>query len=192
MNTEFYLILISITLAVLHMIAPDHWIPISILSAKRRYTDGKTATYGLFIGITHGILSTILALLVAFLGISIIGYDRIKIGSIVLLVLVCLYILLNIRKEVHETEKIENTSLLVSFIPDPAFLPIVLAATVFGGFFIGMISALFIVSGGISLMIISLFAKKGMLKGLEKIKPTNVDYIIVVVLAFTAFFIYFT
>ncbi|MFG1502794.1 MAG: hypothetical protein AAE984_05615 [Cuniculiplasma divulgatum] len=192
MNTEFYLILITITLAVLHMIAPDHWIPISIISAKRKYTDSTTATYGLTIGIVHGILSAMIALVVAFLGVSIIGYDRIKIGSVFLLAVVCLYILLNIRKEENKSEKIENTSLLVSFIPDPAFLPIVLAATVYSELFIGIMSLLFIVSGGISLMIIALFAKKRMLKGLEKIKPTNVDYVIVAVLAITAIFIYFT
>jgi hypothetical protein len=68
----------------------------------------------------------------------------------------------------------------------------VLAATVYSELFIGIMSLLFIVSGGISLMIIALFAKKGMLKGLEKIKPTNVDYVIVAVLAITAIFIYFT
>ena len=192
MSLELYLVFITLILAILHMLAPDHWIPISILSAKRKYSDSKTGSYGFAIGTAHGILSSTLALVIAFLGISFLGYSKIKIASIVLLAAVCIYILLNAVKERKAERNVENTSLLVSIIPDPAFLPIVLSSTIYGYFFIGFLSVLFVVAGGLSLMMVVLLAHRGMLKSLEKVKPDNVDYVVVIVLLLTAVFIYFT
>ncbi|MCL4480512.1 MAG: hypothetical protein M1113_03385 [Candidatus Thermoplasmatota archaeon] len=192
MSLELYLVFITLILAILHMLAPDHWIPLSILSAKRKYSNGRTAYYGFAIGTVHGILSSALALVIAFLGISFLGYGKIKIASIVLLAAVCVYILLNAFKERKAERNVENTSLLVSIIPDPAFLPIILSSAIFGYFFISFISVLFVVAGGLSLLVVTLLAHKGMLKSLEKVRPDNVDYVVVAVLLLTALFIYFT
>ena len=192
MNIELYLILITLTLATLHMIAPDHWMPISIISAKRKYLSAQTDAYSFSIGFAHGLLSALLALGIAYLGVSLIGYNQVRIGSVILLAAVCIYIFANVLKEKKNSESVENTSLIVSFIPDPAFLPIVLASVIYGGIFVGTLSLLFIFAGGISLMIVTSFARKGMLKALEKVDPVNIDYVVILVLAITAIFIYFT
>ncbi len=192
MNIELYLILITLTLATLHMIAPDHWIPISIISAKRKYLSAQTDAYSFSIGFAHGLLSALLALGIAYLGVSLIGYNQVRIGSVILLAAVCIYIFANVLKEKKNSESVENTSLIVSFIPDPAFLPIVLASVIYGGIFVGTLSLLFIFAGGISLMIVTSFARKGMLKALEKVDPVNIDYVVILVLVITAIFIYFT
>ena len=192
MNIELYLILITLTLATLHMIAPDHWMPISIISAKRKYLSAQTDAYSFSIGFAHGLLSALLALGIAYLGVSLIGYNQVRIGSVILLAAVCIYIFANVLKEKKNSESVENTSLIVSFIPDPAFLPIVLASVIYGGIFVGTLSLLFIFAGGISLMIVTSFARKGMLKALEKVDPVNIDYVVILVLVITAIFIYFT
>ena len=192
MNIELYLILITLTLATLHMIAPDHWMPISIISAKRKYLSAQTDAYSFSIGFAHGLLSALLALGIAYLGVSLIGYNQVRIGSVILLAAVCVYIFANVLKEKKNSESVENTSLIVSFIPDPAFLPIVLASVIYGGIFVGTLSLLFIFAGGISLMIVTSFARKGMLKALEKVDPVNIDYVVILVLVITAIFIYFT
>ncbi len=192
MNIELYLILITLTLATLHMIAPDHWIPISIISAKRKYLSAQTDAYSFSIGFAHGLLSALLALGIAYLGVRLIGYNQVRIGSVILLAAVCVYIFANVLKEKKNSESVENTSLIVSFIPDPAFLPIVLASVIYGGIFVGTLSLLFIFAGGISLMIVTSFARKGMLKALEKVDPVNIDYVVILVLVITAIFIYFT
>ncbi len=192
MNIELYLILITLTLATLHMIAPDHWMPISIISAKRKYLSAQTDAYSFSIGFAHGLLSALLALGIAYLGVRLIGYNQVRIGSVILLAAVCVYIFANVLKEKKNSESVENTSLIVSFIPDPAFLPIVLASVIYGGIFVGTLSLLFIFAGGISLMIVTSFARKGMLKALEKVDPVNIDYVVILVLAITAIFIYFT
>lgn len=192
MDIELYLILITLTLATLHMIAPDHWMPISIISAKRKYLSAQTDAYSFSIGFAHGLLSALLALGIAYLGVSLIGYNQVRIGSVILLAAVCVYIFVNVLKERKNSESVENTSLIVSFIPDPAFLPIVLASVIYGNIFVGTLSLLFIFAGGISLMIVTSFARKGMLKALEKVDPVNIDYIVIIVLVITAIFIYFT
>ncbi len=192
MNIELYLILITLTLATLHMIAPDHWMPISIISAKRKYLSAQTDAYSFSIGFAHGLLSALLALGIAYLGVSLIGYNQVRIGSVILLAAVCIYIFANVLKEKKNSESVENTSLIVSFIPDPAFLPIVLASVIYGGIFVGTLSLLFIFAGGISLMIVTSFARKGMLKALEKVDPVNIDYVVILVLVITAIFIYLT
>lgn len=192
MNIELYLILITLTLATLHMIAPDHWMPISIISAKRKYLSAQTDAYSFSIGFAHGLLSALLALGIAYLGVRLIGYNQVRIGSVILLAAVCIYIFANVLKEKKNSESVENTSLIVSFIPDPAFLPIVLASVIYGGIFVGTLSLLFIFAGGISLMIVTSFARKGMLKALEKVDPVNIDYVVILVLVITAIFIYFT
>lgn len=192
MGLELYLVFITSVLALLHMLAPDHWMPISILSARRKYSDGRTGSYGFAIGTAHGLLSSVLALAIAFLGVSFLGYERIKIAPIVLLAAVCLYIFINAVKEERGNESIEDTSLLVSIIPDPAFLPNILASTVYGYIFIGFLSVLFVLAGGFSLALVSILAHRGLLKGLERVKPVDVDYVVIAVLVFTAIFIYFT
>ncbi len=89
-----FFIVISATLGALHMIAPDHWIPLTVISLKEHYNSSKIATLSLLIGLLHGFTSVTLSLFVVFIGIYLLPVYYIKVVSILLITAVCIYILL--------------------------------------------------------------------------------------------------
>ncbi|MCL4314701.1 MAG: hypothetical protein M1454_03120 [Candidatus Thermoplasmatota archaeon] len=192
MNYAFYLLMITAVIATLHMIAPDHWIPISALASKRHYAFSRTAATSFSIGTAHGLTSTILSLLVGYLGIYIFGVAYVKLGSVILLVAVSVYIVINSFLERKAKEVVENTSLVVSFLPDPAFLPIILLATGLGNIFVAELSIFFIGLSGIALLTVVLLVRISLFRRIEKLEPYLIDYIVSAVLIGTAAFIFFT
>lgn len=190
MISAIYLIILTITLASLHMIAPDHWVPISILSSRRKYSTGRTSSLSLSIGIIHGVVSVILSLLVAFAGVLLIGNATSRILAAILLIIVAIYMLVNAIKEKESERSIENTSVIVSILPDPAFLPFALLAITFGNTFLALICLIFVVSSGLALMIVVLLVRISIFRKLEKLKPTTVDAIVIAILILTALFIF--
>jgi hypothetical protein len=191
MEIYLYLIFISIILASLHMIAPDHWLPITILASKRKYNSSRTGVISLIIGFSHGAISLALSLLVAYAGIDIFGVRDVKIGSIILLIIVSVYIFINTVKERKISENVENSSLVVSFLPDPAFLPIILLAISEGTLFTGLLGLLFVIVSGFSLFTVVLLVQKSIIKKIENLEPVIVDYVVIIVLLLTAAFIWF-
>lgn len=185
-----YIIVLALALASLHMIAPDHWIPFSVLSSKRGYTLGKSLSLSSGIGFAHGALSVLVSLLVAFAGLAFLDPQEIKIGAVALLVAVSIYMVINAIREENGNENIENTSILVSVVPDPAFLPIALVAVAYGNLFLGLLSLVFILASGIALLSVVYIARGSIFRKLEKLKPTTVDYVVVAVLLLTALFVY--
>jgi len=189
-NPVLVLVLIATLLSILHMIAPDHWMPLTALSLKKSFSSEKSRAIAFLLGFIHGITSTALALLVVFFGIYAFGTKEIRIASVIIIVVVAAYILINSIKESHEKRGFENTSLLVSVFPDPAFLPILLAASGYGFFSISLISAVFIISSAVFLLLIVALVNIGLIKGLSRVSPTTVDRIVVIALLLTAVYIY--
>jgi len=189
-NPVLVLFLIATLLSILHMIAPDHWMPLTALSLKKSFSSEKSRAIAFLLGFIHGITSTALALLVVFFGIYAFGTKEIRIASVIIIVVVAAYILINSIKESHEKRGFENTSLLVSVFPDPAFLPILLAASGYGFFSIPLISAVFIISSAVFLLLIVALVNIGLIKGLSRVSPTTVDRIVVIALLLTAVYIY--
>lgn len=192
MISELYVIVLALTLASLHMIAPDHWIPFSVLSSKRGYSLRKSLSISSGIGFGHGALSVLVSVLVAFTGLAFLSPEEIRIGAVFLLVAVSIYMVINAVREESGNENIENTSILVSVVPDPAFLPIALLAIVYGDFFLGILSLIFILTSGFALLLVVYVARGSIFRKLEKLKPTTVDYVVVAVLLLTALFVYFS
>ncbi|MEM3852630.1 MAG: hypothetical protein QXP70_06485, partial [Methanomassiliicoccales archaeon] len=95
MLSTYLLIALAIFLAAAHMVAPDHWLPLSMLSSKRKYRNSYSSSLSLLIGLSHGLFSVALSLLVAFAGLVFFGEGAVKIGSAALLVAVATYMIIN-------------------------------------------------------------------------------------------------
>jgi len=191
MNPVIVLALVATLLSMLHMIAPDHWIPLTALSLKKSFSSKRVRAIAFLLGFLHGITSTALALLVVFFGVYAFGTKEIRIASVIIIIVVALYILVNSIRESHEKKGFENTSLLVSIFPDPAFLPILLVAASYGYFSVSLISIVFVITSAVFLLLIVMLVNIGLIKGLSKVSPATVDRIVVIALLLTAVYIYF-
>lgn len=190
MNPVIFLVLIAILLSGLHMIAPDHWMPLSALNLKNSFGSKKLRVTAFLLGLLHGITSTALALLVIFVGVYIFGTREIRIISVIILFIVAAYILINSYREAQSKRSVENTSLAVSVFPDPAFLPILVAAAAYGIFSVSIVSILFVISSALFLLLIVILVNMGLAKSLSKLRPVTVDRIVVIALLLTSVYIY--
>lgn len=186
-----FFILISAALGALHMIAPDHWIPLTVISLKEHYNSSKIATLSLLIGLLHGFTSVILSLFVVFIGIYLLPVYYIKVVSILLITAVCIYILLNALREGKSSTTATKTSVIISVLPDLAVLPIIFYSVKFGKIYLISVSLIYILSSMISITSVILLSNKGFSIGLSKVDPRNIDYIMIVMLSFTAMYIFF-
>ena len=189
-DSSIYILLLAVLLASLHMIAPDHWIPISVLSSKRSYSQTKSSVLSAAIGSTHGTISAMLAFAVAFAGFKLLNSKLLNYLAILLLVAVSIYLFVNALQERGEKKNVENSSLTVSFFPDPAFLPILLLAIEKGYLFSFFVSLVFIALSGISLSLVVYLFRKSIFSRIKDLDPVKVDYVVVVVLLLTALFLY--
>lgn len=178
------------------MVAPDHWTPILSYSIKNNLKREKIGFMSFSLGLIHGIFSSILSFSIAVIGLYFFPDYYVKIFSISLLIFVALYIILNANHEErieNNIEKkgndIEKSILLVSIIPDPAIVPIILIAVVYGMHFVYFTISIFVIASAVSLLLITLLLSKILIKKLSKLTPKKVDYIVSIVLLFTALFI---
>ncbi|MEM0134334.1 MAG: hypothetical protein QXU18_03790, partial [Thermoplasmatales archaeon] len=111
MYSPLVFIAISVVVASLHMIAPDHWLPLTALSIKREYKRKRVLTISAILGFLHGITSVLLSIIALFLGVVFFGIDALKEISIVILIAVAIYMLIQTIRESRGSESIENTSL---------------------------------------------------------------------------------
>ncbi|BAB60059.1 TVG0944469 [Thermoplasma volcanium GSS1] len=182
---------VVILIASMHMIAPDHWMPLAALTLKKKYSDSKVRALSAYIGMAHGVSSVILSLAILYIGIAFIGSKYIRVASVIILVLVSLYILINSIRESREAREIEETSLLVSAFPDPAFLPMAIIAYTYGTYFVISTGLIYVAASTIALLAVVFLVNIGLLRKLSSLKPVTVDRIVVVVLLLTAAYIYF-
>jgi hypothetical protein len=182
---------IASVVAALHMIAPDHWLPLTALSNKRGYEQTRVLKISALLGFLHGSTTVILSLFALFLGVSIFGFSGLKEVSIIVLIGVALYILFNTLRERKGSKNVENTSLLVSILPDPVLLPIIIASYTLGKTEIAVISLTFIIVSILALTVVIIIVMAGIAKSLSKLKPTTMDEVVVVALVLTAVYIYF-
>ena len=184
-------IAIAVLVASLHMIAPDHWLPLTALSIKRGYGKRRVLLISAVLGFLHGSTSVILSLAALLIGVVIFGLNELKEISIVILVAVAIYMLIQTVRERKGSEGVENTSLLVSILPDPVLLPIIIASYPLGNIELGAIGASFILSSALALPVVTGGVLIGAGSGLSRLKPATVDYVVIIALVLTAFYIYF-
>jgi len=189
----FYLLLVSLVLlAALHMIAPDHWIPISTISSIRKFSNLKKIVISILLGVLHASTSVAVAAVALAIGLVITKsylsymYD----AGEVLLVIVGLYFILNGLIERKKSQKVEalstNSALTVSIFPDVALVPILISATPLGFSEISILIIAFVSVSALSLSVIVLVASIGITSAVEKLEPRVIDYVMGIVLFITA------
>lgn len=189
------LLILSVVLASLHMLAPDHWAPLTTLSDRHNYSASRTAATAGALGFFHGVTSAVVAMTAAFVGIYLVHsfIQYLKIASISILCAVGIYFLLEGRRE-SEAAALDGTRkdfavLAVSVLPDLSFLPILLTGAALGTQDLTTIVGAFIAASCISLVLVVHSARKGLSIALSRISPRFYDYAIAAMLFGTAIFL---
>lgn len=184
------LISLAITLAALHMIAPDHWIPVSVVSARRRYGAGRMALASVGLGSAHGATTVALAAIALATGELYPALPHLADGiSIALLVAVALYFLASSAYEANPG-RFEGASLAASVLPDPALLPLAFSSIAYGPGLVWALSAAYAAAGAASLALVASLAHRGLTGALSRLSPRAVDAAIAAMLLATAVYVY--
>lgn len=197
---SIFLLILSaaIVLAVLHMVAPDHWIPLTVVSKKFNYSSSKTYETALLIGILHSAASVTLAVVAYFIGELLVknSLHFLYLSSVILLIIVGIYFIVNGYFEDFEDPESSTIStksiLTVSIFPDFAFIPIMLAASTLPLIQVSAVIMAFILLTCITVVIMTVGASKGFSRTMEKVPPRYIDYIIGAILFLTATIIILT
>jgi hypothetical protein len=173
------------------MIAPDHWVPLTVTSQRNKLTRSRTYLLSAAIGLGHGVSSAVLSLIIAVVGSLFFPARYVSLFAVALLVVIAVHIVVKAAREAEAGTKVGSVSVFVSVIPDPALVPFILVADGFGVVYtFGMLVA-FIVTAVASLVLIIFLATMGLSKALSKISPQYVDYLVGLALILVAAFIYF-
>jgi hypothetical protein len=191
MYSPLIFVVIAVVVASLHMLAPDHWLPLTALSLKRGYKKRRVLYVSAILGFLHGSISVILSLFVLFLGVTLFGLNALKEISIIVLIAVAVYLLANTIKETRASENVENTSLLVSILPDPVLLPVIIASYPLGKTELIIISISFVLASILALLVVLAVVMVGIAGRLSRLKGVTVDYVVILALVLTAIYIYF-
>lgn len=193
MGSFIVLLVVSILVSAFHMLAPDHWVPLTVISSTRKYSRTRTYTMGAALGFTHAATSIIVAVSIYYAGLVLIhNYvnDLIIFGQ-VFLVIIGIYFIINGYRETPFSESgITDTSVIsLSAFPDLSLMPIIISAASLQTIQISAILIVFAVSSTISLTAMAMLADKSLGRILSKVPPKYVDYLIGAVLIATALFL---
>lgn len=172
------------------MLAPDHWVPITVVSHRKSLPGSRTYLLASAIGLGHGLSSAVLSLVIAEIGTLFFPVYYVNLSAIFILLVIALYIIVQAIRETRAGTKAQSVSVFVSVIPDPALVPFILVAQGFGLVYTGVMVGAFVIVAVVSLTLVVLFASRGLSKTLEKINPQYVDYLIALVLILVAAFVY--
>jgi hypothetical protein len=190
-TTPSVLLVVVIALSALHMVAPDHWVPLTVTSHRSRHTRSRTVLLASGIGLGHGVSSAILSLAIAAVGSLFFPAYYVDLFSVALLVVIAIYIVVNARMEAKEGTEVGSVSLLVSVIPDPALVPFILVAERFGPGYTYLLLFAFVAAAVASLVLVISLATMGLARALARVSPQYVDYLVALALVLVAAFIYF-
>ncbi len=170
-------------IAFLHMLAPDHWLPLIILSAKRKFSTGRKYIYSFGIGTIHALSSISLSFIVSFFIYSyiVIAIKIIIYIAMAFLIIIGLYFIINGYRE-NEMNFESSNILGVSIIPDIAVFPIILISFGYSMYDTEEIILLFYLVSIITLLTITYLATISIGNFLQRIKPKYSDYIIGIIL----------
>lgn len=185
------LLIVVVAISSLHMVAPDHWVPVTLTAFRRRLTRRRTYVLASSIGITHGVTSALLSVAVGEAGLLFLPVVYVRLMSALLLVAIALYIMVNSAREAGRPRGVESASLLVSVIPDPTLVPFVLFAFDLGPIFVSLITGLFIAATSLSLLMVVVLSYRGLERALSNIKPIYIDMVVAATLVAMAAFVYF-
>ena len=191
-----FLILLAVasSVAMLHMIAPDHWLPLSVISSGRGYSSRKKYALSTALGFGHAGTSILVAGAVFYLGLTLIHMyiSYLVLAGQILLIIVGLYFIINGYREGSRGTSIpENSALSVGIFPDLALIPILITGYSLSTYDIVTILLAFALLSTLFLCLMIFLAARGMGKIIAKMPPKYMDYLIGAVLILTAAMIEF-
>jgi putative Mn2+ efflux pump MntP len=192
----FPLLLTSvIVLATVHMIAPDHWLPITAISSIRKFSNARRSIYGFLLGTVHAITSAALAVAALTFGIFVTKnylsylYD----AGVILLVVVGLYFISNGLLEKRKPRGVEvissSSALTVSIFPDFALIPILIAGASLQALEMEIMITVFVLISAFSLSVVVLVTSTGISRAIGNLPPRYMDYVMGTILIITALLI---
>ena len=184
------LIAIVVALSVLHMVAPDHWVPVTVASHRMGYSRTKSLALASGIGLAHGASSAVLSVAIAVIGSLVFPAYYVNLFAVVLLLAIALYVMLNAVRESGASTEAGNMSLLVSVIPDPALVPFIVVARGFGPAYTYAMLGAYVAAAVVSVSLVVLLAVLGLSAALSKVRPQYVDYLVAATLILVAAFVY--
>lgn len=166
--------------AIIHTLAPDHWMPPAILSRFRGWKGMRNALFTLVCGLCHVISSWILGILGLKMGVELLewfGGKMESVGGILLIGFGLFYLLLGLRKvilsrlhghshssfdHIHD-EKMSVLSLLLIYLSDPCvpLIPIMFVSAQFGWSVVLILSLSFGIVTITSMIFLSTLALRG-------------------------------
>lgn len=189
-----FLILLGTVLLLggLHMIAPDHWVPLTVVSGRLNYSRRKIILSAAMLGALHSVTSEAISGVALVIGIllfrSYITYTEIL--SVALLAAVGVYFIVNgyTEKEPESGYAIASVKsiLAISVFPDFALIPIMLASSALSVPEIALILAAFTIISTVSLTAMAYVSTAGLAMALENVPPRYIDYVMGLVLIATA------
>jgi hypothetical protein len=137
------LIIGAASVAALHTLAPDHWMPFTALARANRWSTAQLLRTTILCGFGHVTLSALLALSASLIGLEVIqrvGTRLQEQATWLLIVFGCAYLIWGLWRSFgrhhhrHWHHGVTTTSLLIIFSSDicVALIPLVFAATVNG------------------------------------------------------------
>jgi threonine/homoserine/homoserine lactone efflux protein len=150
-NLFFPLAMAAVTVASLHTLAPDHWMPIAALARTQGWTAGRTTRITLACGLGHVTTSVALGLLAVFFGVEVFSTFGTRLESVAGLLLIAFGIGYGVwglkhaashlhghhhphYDHVHEPQQATPWTLFLVYAADPcvAILPLMVAAAPLG------------------------------------------------------------
>ncbi len=186
---QYLYVAVVALIALTHMIAPDHWLPLISLKAKRNYSRSRTTSLSAAIGILHGVSTSALSALIVFAGTLYLSVLLLRAASVALLIVVALYISVSAFIKKVGIAEIQQASLFASIIPDPALVPIFLTSASFGLAFTGVLIAVFVVVTTLTIIAVVYLTSLGMLAILKRIAPEMMEYTISAMLLLVAAYV---
>lgn len=184
-------------LAVLHMIAPDHWLPLMAVSSVRKFSGKKTFLISSLLGFIHAGTSIVVGIIALAIGILLVKNYLVLIYfvGIILLILIGIYFIFNGYFEADNLDKFKTSSiktvLSISVLPDLALIPFIVMGVKLSLTQFVMILILFTVVSSSALPIVVIAASSGFSRIIEKVSPRYVDYMVGLILISTATIIWF-
>ncbi len=195
MGLFIVLLTVALLVSTFHMMAPDHWLPLTVISTARSYSRTKKYSVAASLGLAHAGTSTAVALAIFYAGLVLIHdyvSDLIIFGQILLLVIGIYFIINGYREEESSGSAVTETTVLsLSAFPDFSLMPIVVSAASLSNVQITAILVIFAASSAISLTAMVMLAEKSLGKAISKVPPKYIDYLIGAVLIATAIFLRF-
>ncbi len=191
------LMIVVITIGTLHMIAPDHWLPLSAISGRFKYTRARTQGTASLLGFLHSGISVVIGLAASIIGLLFISYLKdgfTLIGRILLIIVAAYFIVNGYRESISGEESAGDdttvrSALAVSIFPDFAIVPFIFSTLGLSNLSAIEIIVSFIVVSILSINVMAYIGTRGLARIVEKIPPYYIDYVMGIILLATIPFV---